>query len=197
METVTARNTPDADLHAGMTRRAFTAGVAVSLFVAACHGPEHKQTTAAEAPSDPGFLHLSQGLTGHHDLDAETANRISEGFGRLFPELKAHFAALEALAREEKEPADLLKAADAAGLAEAALAIVAAWYKGAVGKSPTGISVAYADALMNRPVADGLAPPTYQLGGPGWWAAEPPLPGVSVPVERKITTATTGEARKS
>jgi hypothetical protein len=198
METVTAPNLPDPDLHAGMTRRAFTAGAAVSLFVAACQGPAHKETrAAAKAPPDPAFLHLSQTLTGHEDLDAETADRIAEGFGQLFPDLKAHFPALEALAHGQEEPTDLLKAADAAGLAEAALAIVTAWYTGAIGKNPTGISVAYADALMNRPVADGLAPPTYELGGPAWWTAEPPLAGVSAPVDRKTATVTTGEARKS
>jgi hypothetical protein len=183
-----------------MTRRAFTAGVAVSLFVAACHGPANKETgaeAATGAPSDPGFQRLSQALTGHQDLDAGTANRISEGFGRLFPDLKAHFVALEALAHGRMDPADLLSAANAAGLAEAALAIVTAWYTGAVGKNPTGISVAYADALMNRPVADGLAPPTYQLGGPGWWTVEPPPAGVAAPVEREAAAVSAGQARKS
>ena len=30
------------------------------------------------------------------------------------------------------------------------------------------------DTLMQRPVDDGLFPPTYAQGGPAWWTAEPP-----------------------
>ena len=163
---------------ASISRRAFAAGMAVSVLLAAF------RDSSAATPSDPAFLGLSQALTGHADLDAVTAARISQGFGQLYPEMKAHFPTLVALAAEHPQPNALLAAATQSGLAEPALAIVAAWYMGTVGKGQDAISVAYADALMFRPVADALYPPTYSLGGPGWWTAEPPPVGVSPPARR-------------
>ena len=134
-------------------RRAFVAGAAVSLLLSGCReGSSDEASKAADVPADPAFLHLSQTLTGYADLNAITAARISLGFGQIFPELKAHFPALIALAAKHAQSADLLAAAAQAGLAEPALAIVAAWYKGTVGQGQSAIAVAYANALMNRPV---------------------------------------------
>jgi len=170
----------------GLSRRAFVAGMAISMLLAACRNSSGTQQTIVPSatPADPAFLKLSQVLTGHADLDPVTAARISQGFGQLYPEMKAHFPMLVALAAEHPQPNALLAAATQSGLAEPALAIVAAWYMGTVGKGQDAISVAYADALMFRPVADALYPPTYSLGGPGWWTAAPPPIGVSPPTER-------------
>jgi hypothetical protein len=174
-----------------VTRRAFAAGAAVSLLLSACRKgtADDINTPHPDASPDPAFLHLSRALTGYSDLDATTAARISFGFGQIFPDLKAHFPALAAMTAKHTQPTDLLAAATQAGLAEPALAIVAAWYKGTVGQGQSAITVAYADALMNRPVSDALYPPTYELGGPGWWTAEPPPIGVSAPVERPAVQA--------
>jgi hypothetical protein len=166
-----------------LSRRAFAAGMAVSMLLAACRDSSGTQQTIAPSTTlaDPAFLRLSQALTGHADLDPVTAARISQGFGQLYPEMKMHFATLVALAAEHPQPNALLAAATQKGLAEPALAIVAAWYMGTVGKGRDAMSVAYADALMFRPVADALYPPTYSRGGPAWWIAEPPPVGVSPP----------------
>jgi fructose 5-dehydrogenase small subunit len=182
----------------GLSRRAFVAGAAISMLLAACGNSSGTQPTIAPSatPADPVFLRLSQALTGHADLDPVMAARISQGFGQLFPEMKAHFPTLVALAAEHRQPNALLAAATQRGLAEPAMAIVAAWYTGTIGKGQHAISVAYADALMFRPVADALYPPTYSLGGPGWWAAEPPPIGVSPPVERHPAKSVPNETRK-
>lgn len=170
-----------------LTRRTMLADLATTLFLAGCvrHEAGSPETESAEPSPDPIFLQLSQALTGHHDIDPRTAARISQAFGKLSPDLKAHFGALAALSGRHATPAALLAGAASVGLADAALAIVAAWYTGTIGKGQKAISVAYVEALMQRPVADALAPPTYELGGPGWWIAEPPAVGLSPPVERR------------
>ncbi len=167
----------------GMTRRAFAAGTAVTALLAACHSatPPAAQSAAEAVPEDPAFLSLSQTLTGYVDLDPLTAARTSQAFHQLFPEIAAKFDALSALAAKHSSPEDLLQAADAMGQREALLAIVAAWYTGTVGSGVTAKAMAYADALMNRPVADGLFPPTYQFGGPAWWTATPPQVDAPIP----------------
>jgi hypothetical protein len=161
-----------------MTRRAFAAGTAVSLLLAACHGAGQPGSDVIAAnvkvPEDPAFLSLSQVLTGQADIDPLISARTAQAFRDLFPEIAATFGPLAALARQHRNPQNLLDAAAAPGQREAALAIVAAWYTGTVGTGVTAKAIAYADALMNRPVADALFPPTYQLGGPAWWTAAPP-----------------------
>lgn len=176
--------------HIRLTRRAFAAGIAVAALLGGCRDTSGtaKADELPDAPPDPAFLALSQALTGYSDLSPVTAARISDGFGRLYPSFKARFPTLTNLARDHGQPADLLAAAKQAGIEEPALAIVTAWYKGTVGQGVDAISVAYADALMNRPVADALYPPTYQMGGPGWWAAAPPPVGIAPPVEPPVAT---------
>src|SRR5215475_5900236 len=90
----------------GLSRRAFVAGMAVSMLVAACRNSSGTQQTIVPSatPADPAFLKLSQVLTGHADLDPVTAARISQGFGQLYPEMKAHFPTLVSLAAEHPQP---------------------------------------------------------------------------------------------
>jgi hypothetical protein len=132
------------------------------------------EDAVVNAPADPAFHALSQSLTGYDDLDPVISARTAQAFRQLFPQLAAGFAPLATLAKQNAKADALLTAASAAGYREAALAIVAAWYTGTVGNGQAAKSIAYADALMNRPVADALFPPTYQLGGPAWWTAAPP-----------------------
>jgi hypothetical protein len=167
-------------------------GAAVSLMLAACHrvAPpgQGAQGAIEPAPDDPVFLSLSRTLTGHADLDPMIAARTAQAFRQLFPDVARQFAALSALAASHPRPEDLLEAAGGAGQREALLAVVAAWYTGTVGSGVSAKTIAYADALMNRPVADGLYPPTYQLGGPAWWIAAPPaVEAASAPARRAGT----------
>src|SRR5450830_1559149 len=49
-------------------------------------------------------------------------------------------------------------------------------------QEPQAMMVAYAEALMYLPVADGLTVPTYCNYGPLWWTRAPPEIRVSAPV---------------
>jgi hypothetical protein len=149
-------------------------------------------TAAKYGPArDQKFLRLSQALTGHSNLDSLTADRIADGFKRFEPEAYAQFGALGALVRSGAAPSEILASASAAGLKNAALAIVTAWYTGTIGKGAKAITVSYSDALMQTPAADGLAPPTYVLGGPAWWASTPPDVGISAPGQATPVSAET------
>jgi hypothetical protein len=86
--------------------------------------------------------------------------------------MHAQFPALAAKAQQVHGAEALLAAVGDAR--PTALANITAWYTGSVGKGPQAITVSYRDALMQRPVDDGLFPPTYAQGGPAWWTAEPP-----------------------
>ncbi|AIF48282.1 hypothetical protein HY57_14020 [Dyella japonica A8] len=111
-------------------------------------------------------------LTGKTDLEPLMAARMAEAFKTADPSTYAHVAELSQLATHVTEPSALVEAAGPAKAA--ALAIIAAWYTGTVGKGSQAVTVAYRDALMQRPVADALSPPTYALGGPAWWVAPTP-----------------------
>lgn len=176
------------------TRRAVLIGLSVAMFAASCSRKPGAPDEAAsnEPPENPEFVRLSALLTGHSDLDPLTGARLAAAFSTLAPDVHAQFPALGKLAHSGMPPQDLLAAADQAGLKPVALAIVAAWYTGTAGNGPKAITVSYRDALMQRPVADALAPPTYALGGPGWWIAPPPDVGLSRPTVQAPVPATVG-----
>ncbi len=183
-----------------ITRRTVLATVGGSLLMVACGRHETKVAlVASETPATPeaaGFMRLSQALTGHPDLDATTAARLAGGFAHVVPEVSAQFAALGALVHDGMSASELLAAATTAGLRPAALALVAAWYTGTVGKGTHAMTVSYRDALMQRPVADALTPPTYVGGGPAWWTAPPPDAGLPARVpQAAATAASAGSAR--
>lgn len=157
--------------------------VSFTWLLAACGRHPTVAVAAKSAPEqNQKFLRLSQVLTGHADLNALTADRIADGFKRVEPELYAQFDALGALVRPGTAPSEILASASAADLKNAALAVVSAWYTGTIGKGAKAVTVSYDDALMQMPTADGLAPPTYVLGGPSWWASPPPDAGISAPI---------------
>lgn len=164
------------DMIASPGRRGFMLGMGAMLVLGACGKGTpvtHARVALPPEPTpDPAFLQLSQALTGKTDLSPTTAARMAQAFAKLQPEHHARFPALAGLVAQASSPAALIAVAGEA--APTALAIIAAWYTGTVGKGVDAVSVAYRDALMQRPVADGLAPATYALGGPGWWVIEPP-----------------------
>lgn len=182
------------------TRRAVL-GTSLLLLAAAC--AKHAASppaVAGRAPSpDPAFLAMSQVLTGHVDIDPLTAARLSDAFATLAPDVHAHIRTLCRTIRAGMTPDAALAAANAIGLSAVALTVVAAWYTGAAGSGSKAITVSYRDALMWRPTADALAPPTYALGGPAWWTAEPPEVGLTRPTVRAPSPPTTGtpEPKKS
>lgn len=185
---------------ASPTRRTVL-GASLLLLAAAC-SKRAASPPIAGAPDprpDPAFFTMSQILLGHSDIAPLTAARLSEAFATLAPDIHVQISTLSRTIRAGMTPIEALAAADAAGLKAAALVVVAAWYTGTAGSGPKAITVSYRDALMQRPVADALAPPTYALGGPGWWTAEPPEVGLPCPTVRAPNPPTTGtpEPKKS
>jgi hypothetical protein len=168
------------DSVAVLSRRAVLALVPAAVFCA-----WSRQTTLAAdpvtTPSD-AFILMSKLLTGFPDVDPALATRLREAFLNVVPATSQAIACLIPIGLRAPNDSTLMMTARDAGLWEAALALVAAWYTGTVGSGAHTEVVAYADALMYRTVADGLAPPTYALGGPAWWVAAPPAAGVSPPI---------------
>jgi len=155
---------------------------------------------ASPAPGSMLFYTLSQAITGHQQLRAETAARIEQAMRSNVPGFAGNLPKLGALVKSGQPAKELLAAATDAhpALRELALAIVAAWYTGTVAGNPANgtksIVVAYAEALMYRTVADGQVVPTYCNYGPLWWLKAPPPILVSAPVAPKPAPApaTTG-----
>ena len=155
------------------SRRTFLLGTGSAVLWMACGKLVAAGPTSSLLPhDDPAFLRLSQALTGKMDLDPITAARMADAFGKLYPQMAAQLAGLAKLAVHATDPASLIGMSGAAK--PTALAIIAAWYTGTVGRGTQAVTLAYRDALMQRPVDDALWPPTYARGGPGWWTAPPP-----------------------
>ena len=133
------------------------------------------------APGSEDFLKISRALTGHDELDSVTASRIFNAMSKADPAFTSRAAALSRLVRDGDEPKALLAAADQAGLRDMALAIVSAWYTGTVGAGAQAVVVSYVNALMYRPVADGLTVPAYCGDGPLWWTRPVPAAGIAPP----------------
>lgn len=129
------------------------------------------------------FLAFSKAITGHDDIDPVTSARIREAMLQGDAAFAQQAASLAGLVQPGIAPDALLGAATSAGLREAALAVVTAWYTGTVVAGQKTTVVAYEHALMYRPVADALTVPTYCNEGPMWWTAAPPEVGVRTPQE--------------
>lgn len=168
------------DAETMLPRRAILALVPAAVFGLCTRGIA--LSVDADATPAEAFLRLSTLLTGFPDVDPALATRLEAAFRDMVPTTSQAIARLLPLTLHAVDDSALMMTARAAGLGDAALALVAAWYTGTVGSGARSEVVAYADALMYRTVADGLAPPTYALGGPAWWTAAPPAAGVSPPM---------------
>lgn len=175
----------------GPSRRHVLAA-SLAILAAACAKRATAPIAASEPQPDPVFLGLSRLLTGHDDLEPLTAARLSTAFAHIAPDVHRQIGHLAGIVRPGMSPDQALAAADAAGLKAVALTLVAAWYTGTAGSGSNAVTVSYREALMQRPVADALSPPTYALGGPAWWTAEPPPIGLSRPVARAPAPPTVG-----
>lgn len=100
------------------------------------------------------FLDLSRKLTGYETLNRELGARYLAAFLELFPDEAPQFASNRALQKK----------------------ILHSWYTGTVGPNEAGKVrvIAYKDAFMYRPTADGLPTPTYCFRGELWFKALPP-----------------------
>ena len=139
----------------------------------------------AAPPETAAFLAFSKAITGHAELDPITAGRICAAMLKASADFAGQLKTLAPFAASEADPQAVLARADLAGLRGTALSIVAAWYTGTVGTGSGATMVAYAKALMYRPVMDGMPVPTYCNFGPVWWTVAPPAVRVSVPTEPK------------
>jgi hypothetical protein len=174
----------------GTTRRKFllaTAAVTAGAGVLTDIPEALSQQPADAALQAPAFLRLSKAVTGYDDLDATTAARMFVALRQADREFADHAVDLARLIQDGQTPEALLVAAQATGLRDTMLALVAAWYTGTVGHGQQAEMVSYVDALMYRPVSDGLPVPTYCLNGPLGWSGPPPAAGVSAPSGVPIT----------
>jgi hypothetical protein len=155
-----------------ITRRALLAGAAFS-FAGFAWQPAGAQS-AAPTSGLSGFLDVSRAITGKSDLSPMTADRIYAALQADDAGFEGRLAQIVPLVGQTGSPDALKAAASAIGLGDTLTAIITAWYTGTVetGKGP--VVVSYADALMYRPVADGLTVPTYCNKGPLWWTGLPP-----------------------
>ncbi|OJY63788.1 MAG: hypothetical protein BGP09_00830 [Rhizobium sp. 60-20] len=154
-----------------VSRRTLLAGAALSL-VSIHSLPAY----AAETPSaaEIGFFALSSVVTAKKDLDPVISRRIMEALVKDDPEMADRIAKLADLTKSHADATALKGAAAAIGLDGDVMKIVTAWYTGTIATKAGPVVVAYKDALMYRPVADGLTVPTYCNKGPIWWTALPP-----------------------
>ncbi len=172
--------------HAPLKRRTLLTAFAVAAVQAGLASTVGWSPLAlAEGPDvdAQGFFTVSQVLTGYDDLDPLIAGRIARALIAQQPGMAASLATLSKLAavpanRDSAEA--LLAAAKAANEGDAALALVAAWFKGTVGHGQQAVLITYKDALMYRPASDGLIVPTYCGNGPLWWTAAVPDASASI-----------------
>ncbi len=153
-----------------ITRRSLLAGT--TLLFAGLHIPKAFADTPSAA--EAAFYIASSVLTDKRDLSPVTAKRIFQILNAADSGFADKAVKLAALAKANTTGASLKAAAAAVGLDAIAMKIVSTWYTGTVETEHGPVVVAYKDALMYRPVADGLTVPTYCNNGPMWWTGLPP-----------------------
>lgn len=153
-----------------LTRRRFMSISGYLLSAATLPLPQFVFAAEKDHPLTAAFLNISQQLTGYDNLDPQLSARYFFAFTDLFPSFTTDFTALSG------EPSVLTAMANSSQNRELALKIVHAWYTGTVGPNEQEEVkvIAYKDALMYRPTADGLPVPTYCFRGELWFSALPP-----------------------
>lgn len=155
-----------------MTRRSLLGSTALAVAGLGVVGLAPIRAFAATPEAD--FFAVSSLLTDKKDLSEVTSKRIFDALNGDDPGFAARLARLAALVPGQSTGAALKAAAVADGLEADVTAIVTAWYTGTVTTRKGPVVIAYKDALMYRPVADGLTVPTYCSNGPVWWSGLPP-----------------------
>lgn len=155
-----------------MSRRNLLSGTAA--LAAALAFPIDLRAQQPSPPKQPMFYSVSQSITGKSDLSATTSDRIFEALLEDHGDLSATTRALAGIAETHPDAKSFRAVAEQEGHADILLAILTAWYTGTVDTMKGPVVVAYKDALMYRPVEDGLTVPTYCNKGPMWWTGLPP-----------------------
>ncbi|MBB6484749.1 sugar dehydrogenase complex small subunit [Rhizobium lusitanum] len=153
-----------------ITRRSLLAGT--TLLLAGLNVPKAFADTPSAA--EAAFYIASSVLTDKRDLSPITSKRIFQILNADDSGFADKAIKLAVLAKANVTGTSLKMAAAAAGLDAIAMKIVSTWYTGTVETAHGPVVVAYKDALMYRPVADGLTVPTYCNNGPMWWIGLPP-----------------------
>ncbi|MFU2316596.1 sorbitol dehydrogenase family protein [Rahnella sp. PCH160] len=163
----------------GFSRRELLKGLTSAMVATTLLGfpflSQAEKETATQSPVIFGQFYLvSQAITGHRNISEGTSAQIFNAFFRSQPDFPAQVSKLHALVKPGQAAKDLQKAAQQNGLGELVTSIVTAWYTGTVGHGTDSILITYKDALMYRPVSDGLIVPTYCGNGPLYFTAAPP-----------------------
>ncbi|MDN5569173.1 MAG: sorbitol dehydrogenase family protein, partial [Paracoccus sp. (in: a-proteobacteria)] len=122
------------------------------------------------------FMTLSRFATGHKALDTMVGAGLLDGLRAADDGFDAAAIGLEQRIASQA-PADV-EALDAAlqddPLRDTLLAIIRAWYSGAVASGSQAVVYTFDKALIYQPALDAVPIPTYALNGPDWWTAAPP-----------------------
>ena len=133
-----------------------------------------KETATASPVIFGQFYLISQAITEHKNISEGASAQIFNVFHRSHPDFAAQVTQLHALVKTGQSAKALQEAARQQGLGDLVTLIVTAWYTGTVGHGTDSILISYKDALMYRPVSDGLIVPTYCGNGPLYFTAAPP-----------------------
>ncbi|MBU9832732.1 sorbitol dehydrogenase family protein [Rahnella rivi] len=133
-----------------------------------------KETATASPVIFGQFYLISQAITEHKNISEGASAQIFNAFHRSHPDFAAQVTQLHALVKPGQSAKVLQEAARQQGLGDLVTLIVTAWYTGTVGHGTDSILISYKDALMYRPVSDGLIVPTYCGNGPLYFTAAPP-----------------------
>jgi len=163
----------------GFSRRDLIKGLTSAMVASTLLGfpmlSQAEKETATTSPVIFGQFYLvSQAVTEHNDLSEGASAQIFNAFFRSQPDFPLQVSKLHALVDPNHSAKQLQELAKQQGLGDVLTSIVTAWYTGTVGHGTDSILISYKDALMYRPVSDGLIVPTYCGNGPLWFTAAPP-----------------------
>lgn len=163
----------------GFTRRDLIKGLTSAMVAATLLGfPFLTQAEKATAEASPvifgQFYLVSQAITEHKNLSEGASAQIFNALLRGQSDFPLQVSRLHALVNSNQTAKQLQALAKQQGLGDLVTNIVTAWYTGSVGHGTDSILISYKDALMYRPVSDGLIVPTYCGNGPLWFTAAPP-----------------------
>ncbi len=163
----------------GFSRRDLIKGLTSAMVATTLLGfPFLTQAEKATAEASPvifgQFYLVSQAVTEHKNLSEGASAQIFNALFRGQPDFPLQVSKLHALVNSNQTAKELQALAKQQGLGDLVTNIVTAWYTGSVGHGTDSILISYKDALMYRPVSDGLIVPTYCGNGPLWFTATPP-----------------------
>lgn len=163
----------------GFSRRDLIKGLTSAMVATTLLGfPFLTQAEKAAAEASPvifgQFYLVSQAITEHKNLSEGASAQIFNALFRGQPDFPLQVSKLHALVNSNQTAKELQALAKQQGLGDLVTNIVTAWYTGSVGHGTDSILISYKDALMYRPVSDGLIVPTYCGNGPLWFTAAPP-----------------------